>query len=257
MINKLLGLFRFSFLILVVHSVDAQIQTNPPVRQVLGTTGGSAEIVNWGTVDYTVGEVIVTSAYTTPSSSFPGFEWLTQGFQQPENMGLVVVVDTIEKSLCIGANNGVVKLKSRARKGVVYYSFNYGSYGTDSVFRDLPPGIYPYSAHDDKFTVSGTVTVEEIQEDCGQIMNFYSGITPNGDGKNDKWIIDSVDNFRSNRVSLFNRWGNLIWTAKNYDNEEVVWEGTNQKGNPLPDATYFYIIEAGDKVYKGWVELTH
>lgn len=256
MIKQILRLSFFYFLMLFVCQSYAQVENVPPVRYVLGAAGGTINMAGFGTVDFTVGEAVVASASVTPSSEFPGFEWLTQGFQQLDHFGLTVR-DTVYNSECIGANNGVALLRAKGNTGTVYYSFNYEPFDTVSNFRDLPPGIYPYTVKDDKFVISRTVTVVENQVDCGQLLEFYSGITPNGDGNNDTWIIDSIANFNSNTVSLFNRWGNLVWTARNYNNMDIVWKGTNQKGNPLPDATYFYIVEVGEKIYKGWVELTH
>ncbi len=87
-------------------------------------------------------------------------------------------------------------------------------------------------------------------------MKFYTGITPNGDGHNDTWQIEGITKFFDNTVTLFNPWGDKIWQGKNYNNVNMRWDGKNNNGSLLPDATYFYVIEADGKTYKGWVELT-
>lgn len=87
-------------------------------------------------------------------------------------------------------------------------------------------------------------------------LKFYSGITPNGDDKNDVWIIENIEQFPENSVKIFNRWGEIVWKGDNYDNENVVWAGDNEGGSKMADATYFYIAEINGSVYKGWVELT-
>ncbi|MGZ6520120.1 MAG: T9SS type B sorting domain-containing protein, partial [Bacteroidia bacterium] len=71
--------------------------------------------------------------------------------------------------------------------------------------------------------------------------------------------IDGITNIKENTVSIFNRWGDLVWNCDNYDNvtDGKVWKGKSNKNGELPDATYFYVINAGGKTYKGWVELTH
>jgi gliding motility-associated-like protein len=43
-------------------------------------------------------------------------------------------------------------------------------------------------------------------------------------------------------VQVFNRWGNLVFDAKDYQND---WGGTWNK-ELLPDGVYFYVIDLGD-----------
>lgn len=254
MINKILKLSFLCLLMLgLYHTTAAQVQNVPPMRQVLGTTGGSGTF-SWGTIDYTVGEVMVTSDST--ASPFSTVKWLTQGFQQPEDNSLrnTSFGDT---SKCIGANNGIAHLSVINSSGTVTYSWENAAFGPKSLFEDLPPGTYSYVIKDGNFSIPGTITIIENQLDCGGVLVIYKGITPNQDGYNDNWQIDGITNFKTNIVSVYNRWGDLVWTKKDYDNDAVVWDGKNTKGIALPDATYFYVIEAGGKVYKGWVELTH
>lgn len=238
------------------HITSAQVQNIPPMRQVLGTTGASYTFSSGpiGSIDYTVGEVMVTTDST--SSPFSSVKWLTQGFQQPDDNSLSVEAVSVN-STCIGANNGSANLSVVNSSGTVSYSWNNAAFGSAYLFENLAPGTYVYIVKDSNFSISGFVNISEDQVDCGNQLIIYKGVSPNGDGHNDNWQIDGITNFNTNNVSIYNRWGDLIWTKKNYDNESVIWEGKNKKENPLPDATYFYIIEAGGKIYKGWVELTH
>jgi gliding motility-associated-like protein len=100
-----------------------------------------------------------------------------------------------------------------------------------------------------------TIIVFVVQADTC-LIHVYSGITPNGDGVNDGWVIDGITFFSDNSVDIFNRWGNLVWYGDGYDNVNVVWKGENTNGERLPDGTYFYIINIKDRRFKGWVELT-
>lgn len=176
MINKKHILFILSVFVQCV--LYAQVQNIPPVRQILATTGGTG-IFPLGTMDYTIGECMVT---TFNSASPALVKALTQGFQQPTT-------------------------------------------ATDT---------------------TGTISP----------LKFYTGITPNEDGENDTWKIDGITRFSRNTVSLYNRWGDKVWSGKNYDNVTVIWSGKNDSGGLLPDATYFYMVEADGTTYKGWVELT-
>jgi len=95
------------------------------------------------------------------------------------------------------------------------------------------------------------VTPEPEDEDCIVIHNV---ITPNGDGINDKLIIDCIEEFPENTLELFNRWGEPVNSFTNYNNKDVVWGGTTSKGEILPDGTYFFILQIRDgKKYTGWV----
>ncbi len=89
------------------------------------------------------------------------------------------------------------------------------------------------------------------EEDCIVIHNV---ITPNGDGVNDTWIIDCIEDFPDNIVELFNRWGDKVNSFENYDNVNQVWKGTNSKGDLLPDGTYFYVLKIKNGGTRtGWV----
>ena len=75
---------------------------------------------------------------------------------------------------------------------------------------------------------------------------------------NDIWIIDGIESFTDNEVSIFNRWGDLVREFKGYDNADKVWKGEGVSGREMPAGTYFYSIETGvkeKKKKKGWVYL--
>lgn len=86
---------------------------------------------------------------------------------------------------------------------------------------------------------------------------FYSLITPNSDGDNDAWIIENIDHvdFSENKVVILNRWGNEVWKAENYDNDNVLWTGISDNGQALPDGTYFYSVDTRSLSFRGYVEL--
>ncbi len=73
-------------------------------------------------------------------------------------------------------------------------------------------------------------------------IKVFNLITPNGDGINDKLIIEGIEKFPDNMVKIFNRWGSLIYEVNGYNNEEKSFDGffNDEK---IPDGTYFYIVE--------------
>ena len=77
----------------------------------------------------------------------------------------------------------------------------------------------------------------------------YNGVTPNGDGENDYFIIDKLKDFPNNTVEIYNRWGVKIFETKAYDTQGNVFTGYSEgratiTGTKLlPSGTYFYVIE--------------
>ncbi|MBX2895701.1 MAG: gliding motility-associated C-terminal domain-containing protein [Cyclobacteriaceae bacterium] len=91
-------------------------------------------------------------------------------------------------------------------------------------------------------------------------INIYNAISPNNDGTNDVFLIEHInilDNTRENEVSIYNRWGALVWNGTNYNNDTVVFAGKSNTGNELPSGTYFYKIEfkSGLKSEAGYLVL--
>ncbi len=80
-------------------------------------------------------------------------------------------------------------------------------------------------------------------------MNLF---TPNGDGINDFWIVNDPDITSPFKVNIYNRSGKQVYANNDYKN---TWIG-QYNGNPLPQATYYYIIEdVSGKVFKGAVTI--
>ncbi|MBN4051323.1 gliding motility-associated C-terminal domain-containing protein [bacterium AH-315-M05] len=78
-------------------------------------------------------------------------------------------------------------------------------------------------------------------------------MTPNGDDYNDTWYIDNIENYPECEVSIYNRYGNLIYNTSSYKND---WFGT-YNGSRLPDGTYYYVLTCPgtDKVFKGGITI--
>ena len=84
------------------------------------------------------------------------------------------------------------------------------------------------------------------------IIPLPSCITPNGDGANDYFHIDKIENFSSSKLHIINKWGNVVYKASPYNND---WNGKSSSGADLPDDTYFYIVDYGngDKPVTGYI----
>jgi gliding motility-associated-like protein len=86
-----------------------------------------------------------------------------------------------------------------------------------------------------------------------------NAFSPDGDGVNDNLVFDigSLLSSHSNNVIIVNRWGDIVREFVNYNNIDVVWDGSSSNGVMLPPGTYFYIIEIPEIDYRtsGWIQL--
>ncbi|HON18887.1 MAG TPA: gliding motility-associated C-terminal domain-containing protein, partial [Salinivirgaceae bacterium] len=71
-------------------------------------------------------------------------------------------------------------------------------------------------------------------------FNPPTAFSPNGDGHNDFWKLEGIDQFTSFNVQIFNRWGQQVFESNDIN---FRWDGTNKKGKELPVGTYYYIIQ--------------
>ncbi|HMR42344.1 MAG TPA: gliding motility-associated C-terminal domain-containing protein, partial [Saprospiraceae bacterium] len=70
------------------------------------------------------------------------------------------------------------------------------------------------------------------------------GLTLNGDGRNDVLTIRGIRGFERVEVLIVNRWGDVVFEEKDYDNDRP-WRGTlGYEGSELPQGAYYYIVKA-------------
>ncbi|MFH6951184.1 MBG domain-containing protein, partial [Flavobacterium sp. FlaQc-51] len=94
------------------------------------------------------------------------------------------------------------------------------------------------------------IVYKGLSPDALVINNILS---PNGDGKNDFWVIKDIDQFPNNKVTVYDRAGRIVYTKNSYSNE---WDGT-YSGSPLNNDTYYYLIDLGDGIprVKGFITM--
>jgi gliding motility-associated-like protein len=76
------------------------------------------------------------------------------------------------------------------------------------------------------------------RDKCG--AKVPEAFTPNGNNINDLLVIAGLELYDSNTLTIFNRYGDVVFESRNYDNS---WDGTSNDGSPLPDGTYYYVLE--------------
>ena len=86
----------------------------------------------------------------------------------------------------------------------------------------------------------------------------YNEFSPNNDGINDTFVIGCIENYPNNKLEVYNRWGNIVYTKRGYNNE---FDGTSNgrvtvnTSEKLPNGTYYYILDLGEgsKPKVGWL----
>ena len=134
----------------------------------------------------------------------------------------------------------------------VDYFWDFGDGGTDTLYN---PNFYEYEVNDETFfivTLTGTTDLGcsdslqlELIVNQDAIIFAPNTFTPDGDGLNDSWfptISTGIDEDFFG-VQIYNRWGELIFEAKDFYSS---WDGTYQ-GNNAPIGTYTYRIDYKEK----------
>ncbi|MFZ1805958.1 MAG: gliding motility-associated C-terminal domain-containing protein [Cyclobacteriaceae bacterium] len=105
---------------------------------------------------------------------------------------------------------------------------------------------------------NGVVTIGELNpSEKLPSLKIFNLVTPNGDGVHDFLKIENIEFYPENRLSIFNRWGDQLFSINGYDNVDAVFKGIGDKTNSqLSDGTYYYAIEDGKgKKYSGFFVL--
>ena len=86
---------------------------------------------------------------------------------------------------------------------------------------------------------STTITAVAVVED-GLTLDIPNVFTPNGDGINDIFTIESTG-VKEIALSIFNRWGLKLY---DFSGPKAAWDGVTGTGAKATDGTYFYFVKA-------------
>jgi gliding motility-associated-like protein len=92
---------------------------------------------------------------------------------------------------------------------------------------------------------SGSCVQQEIIIDVTGDIKIYNAVSPNGDNKNDFFFIQYIDvleSTRKNNVTIFNRWGDVVFEVTDYNNTDKVFKGLSNSDKELVTGTYYYKI---------------
>lgn len=105
-------------------------------------------------------------------------------------------------------------------------------------------------------------TQQQITIELGGDIVVYNGLSPNGDGLNEFFKIQYIDilpETQSNQVIIYNRWGDEVFSVRDYNNDDRTFKGDSNSGKKLPTGTYFYkvVFSSGKKTITGFLELKY
>ena len=118
--------------------------------------------------------------------------------------------------------------------GIYEFSIDNGPWQADGNFTGVSPGEHIVRVRD----VNG----------CGEdfidliVLDFPRFFTPNGDGYNDLWNINTLSGQPASKIYIFDRYGKLLKMIKP---SGFGWDGT-YNGNRMPTADYWFLLEYYD-----------
>jgi gliding motility-associated-like protein len=107
---------------------------------------------------------------------------------------------------------------------------------------------------------SSSCVQQEITIEVAGDVIVYNAISPNGDGLNDFLTLQYLESLSpKNQVTIYNRWGDEVFSIADYDNKTRVFVGLGNGGNKLPAGTYFYKLNLLDvgKTLTGFLDLKY
>jgi len=126
-------------------------------------------------------------------------------------------------------------------------TFEYFNWSNDSTTREITVsggGTFTVRAGNDCGELEANVTLTPITTSD---LFFSNAFSPNGDGVNDTFELDSW--LAGSSIKIFNRWGDLVFESLNYQNE---WDA-----NEMSIGLYYYEIrsECLMQTYTGWLNI--
>lgn len=71
-------------------------------------------------------------------------------------------------------------------------------------------------------------------------FSYSNVMTPNNDGKQDTWSFDYIVQPDSFKLTIYNRWGNVLFETSKVN---FVWDGTDDKKKKIPTGIYMFKAE--------------
>ena len=194
---------------------------------------------------------VVTNLNTNCSSNiisgtldiFPDFDFTIE--QYCDQGSFIMEIVPVNSSFSISNSTIVWQLDNTITIGN-NYQVNLTSYlNFTPVVEELPLNISVVITANNGCSKTSSLSIEQTY--CG----IQKGISINNDGMNDFFDLTLLG---VKKLEIFNRYGIKVFQKNDYTNE---WIGQSDKGEKLPDGTYYYLIEfKNNSIPKsGWIYL--
>lgn len=107
-------------------------------------------------------------------------------------------------------------------------------------------------------TQNGCTAVDYLTITVNEGLNIPNTISPNGDGINEEWEIIGIEKYPNNVVSIFDRWGQLVFQTSGYSKNKM-WDG-KARSKGVTESVYFYVLDLnndGQDVRKGTITVIY
>jgi len=145
---------------------------------------------------------------------------------------------------------------------VIYWKLNITTSGASSylwqdgktspVYIAEQPGIYSVTVSNICMSVSDSIEIKT--KDCSVLKLWLpNAFTPDGDGMNDifKPEINDPELLKEYEMTIYNRWGNLIFITQNY---LTGWNGKDYKNKTCSEGVYTVIFKYKDRVGREFIK---
>ncbi|UPT70911.1 MAG: gliding motility-associated C-terminal domain-containing protein [Flavobacterium sp. JAD_PAG50586_2] len=273
----------------VTQTIDVSDTTGPVIITPIDDISVTCDLIPVAPVltaaDFTdtcsvVGNVVYTETQTQPVG---GVFTITRTWSVSNECGVVTIEQQIitvtqsvvqettinipasDEEFCNDEVNGTTDLATLLPPGTptngTWVNVNNVGTLTGSVFGGYfgLTGAYTFSYSYDTALCPQKINIIANVDDCGivlpcELIVIHNAFSPNNDPQqlNEYFSIEHIEDFDcypTNTVEIYNRWGVLVYEAKNYDNNTVKFTGISEgratvsKSEELPTGTYFYIIQ--------------
>jgi gliding motility-associated-like protein len=231
----------------------------------------------YGDVDFSAGATVNTGETITYTTSDPNIATIVNGLVHIVNAGTF----TITASIASSPNYADVLPLSQfytISKAVQTISFNSlpvmqaggpvlslnltSSVGLPVTFTSSNPSIAVVNGQNINALGVGSTIITATQagninylpatysqllkvQDAAELVKVRPGLSPNGDGINDFLVIDGIQDYPDNKLTIVNRNGVKLFQTSGYNNLTNVFDGhaSTNGGSLMQAGTYFYELE--------------